>query len=74
MGRYLKNLAIAFFDLPLNALLGGDPEETISSRVGKLQRDGKRVGLVLAPVIDFIFGKDHCKNNIQECEGSDAVI
>ena len=36
---YLTNLAIAFFDQTANALLGGSPDETLSSRMGRLKDD-----------------------------------
>lgn len=47
-----------------NAALGGNEDETISSRCGRAQRDGLWWGNTAANVVDFFFGKDHCKNNI----------
>ena len=34
LGKWIWNILIAF-DRGVNALLGGDPEETLSSRAGK---------------------------------------
>lgn len=36
---YWLNLAIAFLDQTANALLGGSPDETLSSRMGRLKDD-----------------------------------
>ena len=47
-----------------DALFGGDSKETISSRTGRAQEAGVHWGVVLAPCIDFFFGKNHCKNAI----------
>ena len=40
MNRYFFNLLIAIDQL-LNALMGGDPDETISSRMGKYVQRGR---------------------------------
>jgi hypothetical protein len=37
-----------------------DPDETISSWVGRAQRDGKRWGRIAAAVIDTVMGQGHC--------------
>ena len=37
-----------------------NPDETLSSWVGRAQRDGKRAGIIAAKVIDFFMGEDHC--------------
>jgi hypothetical protein len=52
-------MAIAF-DGCGNALFGGDPTMTISARTGLALLDGKRWARIVAPVIDFAFGKGHC--------------
>ena len=46
---------------------GGWADETLSSRIYRSARDGKRVGLFLMPPVDVVFGffqgvPDHCKN------------
>jgi hypothetical protein len=52
--HYLLNLAIAVDQL-LNALLWGMPDETLSSRAFRADRDGKVFGRFFRPVIDTIF-------------------
>jgi hypothetical protein len=46
-----------------NSLFGGDAQETISRRTGLALIAGKRWAKVVAPVIDFLFGKGHCLAN-----------
>ena len=45
---------------------GGWADETLSSRIYRSARDGKRVGRILMPPIDFVFGlwqgPEHCRN------------
>lgn len=61
-------------DFLVNAVWGGDPEETISSRAGKLVRAGDRgFAYVLCRMLNW-FQKDHCVRNIQASEGSDELI
>lgn len=64
--KYLHNLLIALDQL-LNTLLWGNPDETISSRLGKARRRGNRVAGVLCAVIDFV-DRDHCRTAIEEDE------
>lgn len=62
--RYVWNILIAEdrFD---NACLGGSASETMSSRAGRAQRDGKRWGLIVAPIINFIMcNPNHCRDAI----------
>lgn len=72
MWRYLKNILIAVDQL-INALCFGDPDETISSRIGK-RRDGNE--RFWAGVVDRIFfwQKDHTKKSIEADEGDDAAL
>ena len=79
IGKYLLNLAISIDQLG-NVLVGGDPDETISSRLGKIER--KHGGKVprwrifsrfLIWSLDKI-DKDHCEDAIEEDEGSEALI
>lgn len=72
MKKYLWNLLLAL-DQGINTLLGGDPDETISSRAGKAMLKGKRWGCVLCRLLDAL-EKDHCINNIEPDEGSRALI
>lgn len=57
-----------------NTLFDGDPDETISSRVGKAALNGKRWALVAEHLINALFlavtgERDHCRNNIEADEG-----
>lgn len=59
----IKNILIALDQL-LNALLGGYPDETLSSRAWRLYARNNISGKILKPCIDMIFflEKDHCYN------------
>lgn len=72
MKRYLLNLLIAI-DQGWNAFLGGNPDETISSRVGKSAEEGSRFGVLCEKIIDWLFFKltkeiNHCRNSIERDE------
>lgn len=54
MRQYLLNNAIAF-DQQVNALLGGSPDETLSSRAFRAERRGRWFGRVFRPLIDMLF-------------------
>lgn len=68
MTVYFWNLLIAVDQL-INTLLGGFPDETISSRAAKAHRDGAAWGCVLCKLLDA-FDKDHCTKNIELDEGN----
>lgn len=76
---YLWNLLIAIDQLA-NTVCGGDPDETISSRLGKWHREGiskKSFRLIIYKVINVIvewFQKDHFKKSIEVDEGSRHTI
>lgn len=69
---YLRNLVVATNQL-INALLGGDPDETISSRLGKGARDGCRVCRVVCWIIDRFTNDGHCARYIEEDRGRRQV-
>ena len=69
--RYIWNILIAIDQLA-NTILGGDPDETISSRAGKLQHK-RRWACILCKFLNWI-DTDHCKESIEEDEGSDRVV
>jgi len=76
VGKWGVNVWIGF-DNSQSANMGGDPDETISSRLGKAWRKGSGWRYVAA-LVDFVafhlFGqKDHCKKSIEEDEGRDQV-
>jgi len=66
--KYFKNILIAI-DQFLNALLFGDPDETLSSRVAKHYPHR-------AAIIDKIFfwQPNHCQESIEADEGDDAIF
>ena len=69
MKRYLLNLLIAI-DQGGNAFFGGNPDETISSRVGRAALRRNTFGMIAARVIDWLFEnltgeRDHCANSIE---------
>lgn len=66
--QYAFNLLCAL-DMLANVVIGGDPRETISSRLGKGQLAGKPVHSTLAAAVDWFFivlfsEHEHCKNSI----------
>jgi hypothetical protein len=68
MKRYLWNILISI-DQFFNTLLGGDPDETISSRLGKhlAKHDCPFCNLVCKFL--NLFQKDHCIKSIEKDEG-----
>jgi len=67
--KYLKNLFIAVDQL-FNAIFGGDPDETISSRCGKKEiRLCKLICLILNKL-----DKKHCLKSREEDEGKNSII
>ncbi len=75
--KYFWNLLIAIDQL-LNTILLGDPDETISSRLGKfldLPKDKWRY-----KVANFIckilrkFDENHCRKSIEKDEGSRNLL
>jgi len=46
-----------------NAATGGSEDETISSRAGRLRKEGRGWACVLCRVLDWL-QKDHCENSI----------
>lgn len=67
MKRYLWNLFIALDQLA-NAMIGGDPDETISSRAGKAARRGRWWGCILCRLLDLL-EKNHCELSIEADRG-----
>lgn len=61
---YILNVLIALDQL-INTLIGGSPDETLSARAYRNEQQGKVLGKVFRPVIDFIFwfDKEHCKTS-----------
>jgi hypothetical protein len=67
--RYIWNILIGIDQL-LNAVLAGDPDETISSRMGKrvIKKDCK-VCKVICRFLD-VLDKNHCYKSIESDEGN----
>ena len=72
LSKWIWNILIAF-DRFGNALLGGDLDETISSRAGKARNEDKVWGKALCLVLDWL-DPDHCVTSIDNTEGDDAVF
>jgi len=78
IGKYIMNVLIGIDQLG-NALLKGDPDETISSRLGKLKRKNK--GRIpwshpWGKMIDWGLDKidpNHSIDAIEEDEGKDQI-
>lgn len=64
MKQYLLNHAIAF-DQWLNVWLGGDPDETLSSRAHRMRTKRQKYWYWLANTIDAIFfwQSGHCESS-----------
>ena len=53
-------------DEAISCVFGGDERETISRRTGLAVIAGKPWGIRLAPWIDAVFGKGHCREKALE--------
>lgn len=69
--KWGKNILIGVDQLA-NTLTGGDPDETISSRIGK-NPDRNWFTRLLYRFLDWIQPK-HCEESIEADEGKDAVL
>lgn len=70
--KYGGNVFIAYDQLG-NAVMGGDPDETISSRVGKAARKGN----LFAKFFSWYLSTpdpNHCEKAIESDEGSDGLF
>jgi hypothetical protein len=72
LARWFWNVLIAL-DQFGNAVTGGDPDETISSRADKAMNKGKRWGCIMCRLLNLI-QKDHCQKSLEPDEGARAVI
>lgn len=73
MKKYLKNVLISLDQL-LNAMLGGDPDETICSRVWKASQRGEGWAQKARIVLDEVFGRNHCQESEESDEGGDSAL
>jgi hypothetical protein len=72
MKRYFWNVLISLDQLA-NTLAGGDPDETISSRLAKLNRKGNRVGVIGCKLLDIV-DKGHCERVIELDEALPSTV
>ena len=72
--QYPFNLGVSLSQT-LSVILGGDPDETVSSRCGKAQKNGGYLFVfIVAPVIDWLLQEpDHCIKSIEPDEGAKEV-
>lgn len=80
---YFHNLFLAVDQL-INTIIGGDPDETFSSRVGKCQRGDyglwlRILGTPVAWAINVLFvwqgwRFDHCQRCIEDDEGGRELV
>jgi hypothetical protein len=68
--RYFWNILISVDQL-INTLLGGDPDETISSRCGKYRH--RKICRFICQILDKIEYR-HCEKSIEIDEGKREVI
>jgi hypothetical protein len=77
--QYVRNTLVAFDQL-VNALLLGDPDETISSRLGKWARNHEHKRGLRKPiwiVVNFVcerFETNHFEKSIEVDEGNDGIV
>lgn len=70
MRRYLLNALIALDQLGNALLAGNNPDETISSAVGRKAAAGRRWAVLAERTIDWLFfhlagERGHCRNSIE---------
>lgn len=68
MFRYFLHIAIALDQLA-TAVLGGWPDETLSSYAYRLEQNGRLAGRIFRPAIDAVFRvlrkqDEHCKKAV----------
>lgn len=79
ISRYFWNILISI-DQFVNTLCGGDPDETISSRLGKWALDGenkrgiRKVVYQIVNAIVELFQKNHFQKSIETDRGNKKII
>lgn len=71
LAKYTMNLLISIDQLG-NTLLAGDPDETISSRVGKAAATNRRLAVIGAKILGW-FDRNHAADAIDLSEGADEL-
>ena len=72
MKKYFWNILISIDQLA-NTILGGDPDETISSRLGKRYVKSKTARILCHWISQVFREPKHCRNSIETDEGKDAL-
>ena len=72
MRRYFWNLLISIDQLA-NTIFGGHPDETLSSRWGKLARQNHRFAMFMCKFL-HLFDKGHCEKSIEIDEGEILIV
>lgn len=62
--KFGMNLAL-WADHGLNTILLGDPNETVSRRVGRAAEENQKWACVFCHWLSQTFGKDHCQKAIE---------
>ncbi len=74
LGAYAYNWA-RLLDQAANTLIGGDPRQTVSARLGRAEQNGKMWAARICKVISFAFReKDHCLLSVIEDDNRYEVI
>jgi len=68
MKRYVWNFLISIDQLA-NTILGGFPDETLSSRMGKRVRKGDCPFCTFMCKVLHLFEEGHCEKSIEDDEG-----
>ena len=71
MKKYVVNILISI-DQFINTIFGGDPDETLSSRMGKHEESCK-ICFYICMILN-LFQKDHCRKSEEIDEGKDESI
>lgn len=69
--KYLWNILVSI-DQFANTILGGDPDETLSSRAAKAEGKGSRWGCLLCRFLGMI-DDNHCGKSREADEGKAAL-
>lgn len=66
LARYCKNVWYSI-DQTINTILGGNPDHTLSGRIGYHALQGSKTCLYMEKVVNllFWFDKDHCRSAIE---------
>jgi hypothetical protein len=70
MAKYLWNILVGIDQL-INAGLGGDPRETLSSRMGKIEKTSRLAGAVCDAL--SMIESNHCQKNIDNTVGDKGI-